>query len=72
MPDVIGMDLQSAQDVIQARTELFFSDSRDATGQDRMQIMDSNWQVVGQSPQAGTELAMDDVPMLDVVKFGER
>jgi hypothetical protein len=69
MPDVVGLDLQTAQDTIQAETELFFSDSRDATGQDRMQLMDSNWVVVGQTPASGTPLTNNDVPMLDVKKF---
>ncbi len=71
MPDVVGMDLQQAQDHIQAVTELWYSDSRDATGQGREQLMDSNWVVVGQTPAAGSSLSEDDVPMLDVVKFGE-
>ena len=31
MPDVVGMDLQAAQDRIQAETDVFWSDSRDAT-----------------------------------------
>ena len=50
MPDVVGMDLQQAQDHIQAVTELWYSDSRDATGQGREQLMDSNRVVVGQTP----------------------
>ena len=72
MPDVVCMDLQEAQDTIQAQTELFFSDSRDATGQDRMQLVDRNWLVVGQTPAAGTPIGDDTVPMLDAVKIGER
>jgi hypothetical protein len=71
MPAVVGMDLQAAQDHIQATTNHWLSESRDATGQGRMQIMDRNWVVVGQTPAAGTPLSDDDVPMLDVVKFGE-
>ena len=47
------------------------SDSRDATGRNRTQIIDSNWLVVGQTPAPGTSLASGDIPMLDVVKFGE-
>jgi len=71
MPNVVCLDLQTAQDTIQAETTLFWSDSRDATGRDRMQLLDSDWLVVGQTPAAGTPLSEDDVPMLDVVKFGE-
>ena len=33
MPDVVCLDLQSAQDTIQAETDLFWSDSRDASAQ---------------------------------------
>ena len=66
MPDVVGMDLQTAEDTIQVRDRsLRFSDSRDASGQDRMQLVDRNWTVVRQSPAVGTVLHADDVPMLD-------
>lgn len=50
VPDVVGMNLQSAQErALGLRTS-----SSDATGQGRMQLWDRNWEVVGQSPAAGT------------------
>jgi hypothetical protein len=70
MPDVTCMDLQSAQNRIQELTDVFFVDSQDATGQGRSQVIDSNWQVVGQRPIAGADIG-DTPPMLSVVKFGE-
>ena len=69
MPDVVCMDLQSAQDTIQ-EAGVFFSRSNDATGDDRMQLVDSNWLVVGQTPAAGTPIGEFEA-VLDVVKFGE-
>lgn len=69
MPNVMCMNLQDAQDLIQEEG-VFLSLSQDATGQDRMQVLDSNWQVVGQSPAPGTPIDEGDA-MLDVVKYGE-
>jgi hypothetical protein len=69
MPDVVCMDLQRAQDTIQA-AGVFFSRSHDATGLNRWQLVDSNWQVVAQSPAPGTSFGEGEA-MLDVVKFGE-
>ena len=70
MPDVLCMDLQDAQDTIQA-SGVFYSRSEDATGQDRSQIVDSNWVVVAQSPKPGAAITEGD-PLLSVVKDGER
>lgn len=69
MPNVVCMNLQAAQDLIQT-TGVFFSRSNDATGQGRMQVVDSNWVVVGQSPSPGTPIGEGDA-VLDVVKYGE-
>lgn len=69
MPDVICMNLQEAQDEIQDRG-VFFSRSVDASGQDRMQIMDSNWIVVDQTPAPGTKIGEGEA-VLSVVKIGE-
>lgn len=41
-----------------------------ATGQDRMQVIDSNWAVVGQSPDPGAPIGEGDA-VLSVVKYGE-
>ncbi|MCX5045528.1 hypothetical protein OG921_20390 [Aldersonia sp. NBC_00410] len=70
MPAVVCMNLQSAQDTIQA-AGVFYSRSEDATGAGRMQISDRNWVVVGQRPDPGTPIGEGDA-MLSVVKIGER
>jgi hypothetical protein len=70
MPDVVCMNLQDAQDAIQ-RAGVFFSRSHDATGQGRHQFLDSNWQVVAQTPEPGTPIGEFE-PVLDVVKYGEQ
>jgi PASTA domain len=69
MPSVVCMNLQDAQNEIQDHG-VFASGSEDATGQGRSQIIDSNWQVVGQDPDAGTPIGEFDA-MLLVVKYGE-
>ncbi len=69
MPNVLCMTLQEAQDEIQDHG-VFFSRSEDATGQNRMQLMDSNWLVVGQSPAVGSPIGEGDA-VLRVVKIGE-
>ncbi|MFD9939535.1 PASTA domain-containing protein [Nonomuraea sp. NPDC059023] len=52
IPDVVGMNLQAAQDTMQA-AGFYFLDDQDATGQDRLQIYDRNWVVTRQTPAAG-------------------
>ena len=69
MPDVLCMNLQEAQDEIQDHG-VFFSRSVDATGEDRMQLIDSNWIVVGQTPEPGVSIGEGDA-VLSVVKIGE-
>jgi len=69
MPDVVCLNLQDAQDTIQTRG-VFFSRSRDATGEGRRQLIDSNWQVVAQTPAPGTPIGEFEA-VLDVVKYGE-
>ena len=69
MPEVTCMNLQAAQNAIQAAAA-FFSRSEDATGAGRNQIVDSNWTVVSQSPPAGTPIGEGDA-VLSAVKIGE-
>jgi hypothetical protein len=53
VPDAVGLDLQLAQDTMQAAG--FYSlISHDATGQDRFQVLDRNWTVCDQTPPGGT------------------
>lgn len=70
MPDVVCMNLQDAQDLIQEHG-VFYSRSKDATGAGRMQLVDSNWQVVSQQPAPGTRFGEGDA-VLSVVKYGEQ
>jgi membrane protein implicated in regulation of membrane protease activity len=63
------MNLQDAQDLIQ-ENGVFFSRSDDATGEGRMQVNDSNWIVVGQTPEAGSPVTEAEA-VLSVVKIGE-
>lgn len=70
MPDIrCGTDLQLAQDLVQ-EAGVFLSQSVDATGQDRNQVMDRNWTVVRSEPPAGTPIE-EDVPVFYVVKDEE-
>jgi len=64
-----GEDLQRAQNIVQEHG-VFFSRSEDATGQGRSQIIDSNWVVVGQSPDAGQPIGEGDA-VFYVVKTDE-
>lgn len=66
MPDVECMDLQTAQDTIQA-AGVFYSRSVDATGEGRMQVQARNWIVVGQQPSAGAVVGEGEA-LLSVVK----
>jgi beta-lactam-binding protein with PASTA domain len=68
VPDVVGMDLQLAQDTMQA-AGLYALTSHDATGQDRAQLVDRNWQVTEQSPTAGTKVDAGQTIDLGAEKF---
>ena len=62
-----AMNLQDAQDLIQQQG-VFLSMSEDATGQDRMQVMDSNWVVVSQNIEPGHTFGEGEA-VLSVVKY---
>ncbi|MGH3877361.1 MAG: PASTA domain-containing protein [Actinophytocola sp.] len=70
LPDVVCMDLQAAQDAMQA-AGYYNLGSDDATGQGRQQLVDRNWVVVGQSPAAGARPEQLAPIQLSAVKFGE-
>lgn len=74
MPEVVGRDLQWAQDTMQA-LDVSFADSYDATGDGRLQLHDANWVVVEQSPAPGTKLESSGDSEIfvefGVVKWGE-
>lgn len=73
MPDEVGKGLQEAQDDIQAASgdPLYFTSSTDASGDDRSQIIDSNWQVCSQNVPAGTRADADTDITFDAVKLDE-
>ena len=55
MPNLVGTDLQGAQDAIQSLTHdaVWFSGSTDLTGKGRAQIVDRNWTVCSSTPAPG-------------------
>lgn len=70
LPDVIGMDLQSAQDTLQAH-DYRHLESIDDTGRGREQRWDRNWIVVDMSPEPGSRTPAAYEITLFVVKDGE-
>lgn len=71
MPDLVGTDLQSAQDAVQ-ELGVFYSVSHDLLGS-RNQMIDSNWVVCDQSVKPGERVTGDVEGQLDfgVVKREE-
>ena len=69
MVDVLCMNLQDAQNLIQNQG-VFISRSKDASGQDRNQIYDRNWIVVGQNIPVGTTIGENEV-VLSVLREDE-
>ena len=71
MPDFVGMDLQSAQNLVQTNG-VFLSRSHDLLG-GRNQLVDSNWIVCDQNIPAGQQVTGDAEGLIDfgVVKREE-
>jgi hypothetical protein len=63
VPSVVGKDLQTAQDTMQA-AGLYNLTSHDSTGQGRFQILDRNWRVTDQTPAAGR--MVDEYQQIDL------
>ncbi|MCF3146406.1 DUF3761 domain-containing protein [Streptomyces platensis] len=70
VPDYAGSNLQEAQDDAQGRG-IYLLESRDLSVRDRAQVWDRNWQVCGQEPAAGAEMADTETLTFTVVKTGE-
>jgi hypothetical protein len=68
VPNVVGKDLQLAQDTMQA-AGLYHLASHDSTGQARLQVLDRNWVVTDQTPAAGSKVAADQLIDLGARKF---
>ncbi len=63
MPDFVGMDLQSAQNLVQTHG-VFLSRSHDLLGS-RNQLLDSNWIVCDQNIPAGQQVTGDAEGLID-------
>jgi hypothetical protein len=74
MPNLVGRNLQDAQDAIQALTgnAIFFTKSHDATGSGRHQILDRDWKVCSQNVKPGATFTADTGIDLGAVKLSER
>ncbi len=73
MPNEVGKGLQEAQDDVQrvSGNPVFFTDSTDASGQGRMQILDRNWKVCSQNVPPGTSVTQDTDISFAAVKLDE-
>jgi beta-lactam-binding protein with PASTA domain len=71
MPNVVGMVLQDAQDVLQSQ-DSYVLDQKDALGLGRFQLFDSGWKVCRQSPRAGKTTSTSAMITLWSVKLRER
>lgn len=73
MPNLTGATLQDAQDQIQSLTAgaVFLTDSHDLGGQNRNQVLDSNWQVCSQNIAPGATLTTESQVDFGVVKLEE-
>ncbi|WP_255632955.1 PASTA domain-containing protein [Actinotalea sp. Marseille-Q4924] len=70
MPDLVGQNLQYAQDTLQSLGS-YVIDQEDASGLDRMQVNDSNWVVCSHEPVAGTVVPVEAQVTVWAVKIGE-
>jgi hypothetical protein len=70
MPALVGMNLQAAQDSLQALGSYILTQT-DATGMDRFQMLDSNWKVCRQAPEAGSKVPLSHLVDLGAVKLNE-
>jgi hypothetical protein len=73
MPNIVGMDLQGAQDAIQSLThdQVWYSGSTDLTGKGRAQIVDRNWTVCGSTPAPGVTFTTTTAINFGVVRDTE-
>jgi hypothetical protein len=73
MPDLIGKDLQGAQDAIQSLTHsaVTYTDSTDLSGQDRMQVSDRHWMVCTSTPPPGEKFTTETEIDFGVVRLEE-
>jgi hypothetical protein len=67
MPDFGGKSVKAARAALDSGTSVT---TTDASGDDRYVLVESNWQVCGQTPKAGAKLNGQPVEFT-AVKFGE-
>ncbi|MGQ0719141.1 MAG: PASTA domain-containing protein [Pseudonocardiales bacterium] len=74
MPDLVGSNLQEAQDTIQRLTDfgITVTRSHDATGAGRQQVLDQNWRVCSQSIPPGATITSSTMIDFGAVKRSER
>jgi hypothetical protein len=74
MPNLVGSNLQEAQDAIQALTAfgVAVTTSHDATGAGRQQVLDRNWQVCSQNIPPGATIITSTMIDFGAVKLSER
>ena len=74
IPDYTGENLQIAQDDLQQVTgdPFYVSFEEDATGADRLPMLDSGWMVCSQDPAPGSRFAPADDVTFFVVRVSER
>lgn len=74
MPDLVGANLQDAQNAIQELTdyEIPITTSHDATGAGREQLLDRNWKVCSQNVPAGTPIGQETRIDFGTVRTEER
>jgi hypothetical protein len=70
VPDAVGMNYQRAQDLWRSKG-LIVLPAKDASGQDRWALLDSNWYVVAQTPAAGTQINDGGTIRASILKYGD-
>ena len=71
MPNLVGENLQLAQDKLQALGS-YVLDQEDAAGLNRFQVNDSNLQVCEQTPAPGKTVPVETLVLLASVKLAEQ
>ncbi len=73
MPDLVGQNLQDAQDTVQSITDraILITTSHDATGGGRNQVLDSGWIVCDQNVAAGERITSESLIDFGVVRLSE-
>jgi hypothetical protein len=70
VPDGVGLDYQSAQDLWRA-AGLHVAPATDATGAHRLPLIDANWVVLAQNLKAGSKVPIDSFIRATVKKYSD-